>query len=206
MEEDNAQEGRPSLKEVAAEIRAFKKHMSELRKDSALLANMDDDDLGDIEELEEEEEEPRVAHRAAPTGTRIEQLDLGSGAVVHSFENVKHAALSVGGLETFISNCVHGVVDEAYGFGWRFAQVKEEAEAEEEATTSELLDFVEDLPTSRLEEVGASAGAEEGAQEPAQTEASEEGASEEEAFEDALEGPSEGPSEAAAEEVPPVVM
>lgn len=68
---------------------------------------------------------PRV-----PGSSRVVQIDITTGRVIRIHPNKETAAAAVGGLETFISTCLGGVVDEAYGFGWRYPTVEEEEELE----------------------------------------------------------------------------
>ena len=66
----------------------------------------------------------------APVSSRVMQMDVATGRVIRIHHSKEAAAAAVGGLETFISTCLSGVVDEAYGFGWRYPTADEEEEIE----------------------------------------------------------------------------
>ena len=120
VEQDNLSAGRVPLGELILLVRENKR-LGKAGKEERDAAGQseDDEDLGDIEEVDEGEAAEPGPARGSRTGV-VEQLDMVSGAVLKRFPNQATAAAAVNGLETFISKCLQGVVDEAYGFKWRY--------------------------------------------------------------------------------------
>jgi hypothetical protein len=143
VEADNTAECRLPLRDLILKVRAFKELAKADRLD-ALGSEDDEEGDGDIEELEETNTVGRASTAAelpvvagtkrphSPTTSEVVQVDMATGAVVRVHSNQAVAAAAVGGLETFVSKCLNGVVDEAYGYGWRYPTAKEELQRRQE--------------------------------------------------------------------------
>ena len=134
VDADNESEGRPPLRYLILSIRAFKRK-AKAERDSVDSENDDDADIEEMDEEEAEASHPTVGVKRprAPGSSRVVQVEIASGQVIRIHPTKEAAAAAVGGLETFISTCLSGVVDEAYGFGWRYPTAEEEEEEELEA-------------------------------------------------------------------------
>ena len=94
----------------------------------------------------------------APGSARVVQVEISTGRTIKIHPNKEAAAAAVGGLETFISTCMGGVVDEAYGFGWRYPTVEEEEELDalqraEERELSREQEFNQDIQEYSTSEI-----------------------------------------------------
>jgi hypothetical protein len=134
VEEDNKQADREHLRIIMLNIRNFKKAAAAEMKRDSLVANEDFDDmdieeideLADIEEIDEPLPPVPVNKPRSPGSSYVEQVDLLTGQVLKTHKDQAAAAAAVNGLETFISKCLVGVVDEAYGYAWRYCNAPAE--------------------------------------------------------------------------------